>query len=574
MIDTIPKPLAALRPLMTDLDDGTYDRYQSLVGSHFQSSEFRLEIVHVQGSPGALPASVCRIKINIDRLGIPGQAVSTENRRMATADFLLRAFDIAVAESTRPNRGSQGSGSFQPLNLPQQILLRNIVDLHDHTVGIHFCISLPGSRKNRIMGKDAADMFDLELPEIVRQLQQAIKKSDRLRQHWQTVEDAEFLREQLKKLGLIGFIADGSLLPRQSGISDLPMVDAGTLFNSPAELAVEVELPHAGRVRGMGIPQGVTCVIGGGYHGKSTLLAAIARGVYPHVPGDGRERIVTVRDALLVKSEAGRVVRGTNISAFINNLPDNTDSREFFTDNASGSTSQAASVIEGLQAGSSLLLIDEDCSASNFLNRDANMRQLIPEDPITPLFDRIRELYDDHGVSVIIIAGGNSGYLAVSDNIIAMGNYQPAVMNKAAKALQLATPSKPTTAMDLIDRRFLTQDNFDPSYTAKRLGKTIPVRIKPLRKQSWVLEYGDDDIDLGIPAAIVDPDQTLAIGHALFTAREQGFSGTIEEMIEKLITIGIAHWKSPGPPRFMALPRPLEIAAAINRLRSLRVIFK
>ncbi|MBF0194364.1 MAG: ABC-ATPase domain-containing protein [Magnetococcales bacterium] len=564
--------MESLETILNGLDGGMYDSYKELLGRKFQHPNFSLEILHIQGNPGAYPASVCCIVIKKNWLEIADEAISTPTRKMATADFLVRALGIIIIEQTQHHRGSQGSGTFQNITLPQQVLQRNIVEFTQGQVRINFRISLPGSFRNKIMGKEAAEMFITELPKIVLQLREGIREREKLKLHWQTVEDAEYLREKLPEMGLVGFIADGSILPRKSGISDLPMdSNLAGVFVSPEELAAKVFLPNAGEIRGMGIKQGVTCVIGGAYHGKSTLLLAIARGVYPHIPGDGREVVVTINTALMVRSEQGRVVRGTNISAFINNLPDGHKSSSFFTDNASGSTSQAAAIVEAVQSGSKLLLIDDDSSASNLLNRDSNMRQLIPKDPITPLFDRIEELHEKHKVSLMIIAGSSSDFLGVADSVIGMHNYRPEGMTKSVKKLTLTKPVKPTTPLNITDQRILADDNFDPSYFIKRQNKTIPARIKPLRKRPWVLEYGNNDINLSQPAALVDPDQTLAIGQALFTAHKIAFAGKIEDLIESLLLIDMDGWNSTGCPLFLAQPRPLEIIAAINRLRSLRL---
>jgi predicted ABC-class ATPase len=564
--------MESLAAILNAMDGGVYDSYQDLLGRKFQHPDFRLEILHIQGNPGAKPASVCSLVVEQNWLELPDEAINTPTRQMATADFLVRAFGAIIIEKTQPHRGSQGSGSFQSLNLPQQVLQRNIVEFSHDIIRINFRISLPGSFRNKVMGSDAADMFVIEIPKILLQLREIVMEEEQLKLHWQTVEDAEFLRETLPDMGLIVFIANGSILPRKSGISDLPMdSDKAGVFVSPQELTVKVCLPNAGEMWGMGIKQGITCVIGGGFNGKSTLLLAIARGVYPHIPGDGREVVVTVNSAVMVRAEQGRVVRGTNISAFINNLPDRHDSTSFFTDNASGSTSQAAAIVEAVQAGSKLLLIDDDCSASNLLNRDSNMRHLIPDDPITPLLDRIQELHDSYKVSMVIIAGSSSDYLGVADSVIGMHNYRPEGMTKSIQGLTLTKPVKPTIAMNIADQRVLVDDNFDPSYFIKRQNKTVPARIKPLRKRPWVLEYGNNDINLNQTAALVDPDQTLAIGQALHTAHKLAFSGKVEDLIESLMLIDMDGWNSTGSPLFLAQPRPLEIVAAINRLPSLQL---
>ncbi len=387
MSSSVSKPLAAIREILLGLEAAPYGRYRSLIGSIFNSDAFTLKIIHIQGSPGAFPASLCRVDVDRRWLGLADETTDSASQQLADADFILRAFTQAVDENATPNRGSHGSGSFQCTRPGQQILARNIVYFSQDLVHIHFLISLPGSVNNRILGNVAAEMLGVELPQAIQCLRDKILEPGRLLRHRHCVEEFHCIHDQLKTRKLVAFIADGSLLPRDSGTTDLPLENSGTAFTSCAELAETIVTPNGGTLRGMGIPEGITAIIGGGFHGKSTLLSALARGVYPHIPGDGRELVITRNDAMLIASESGRVVRGIDISPFMDRLPGGADNRRFCTDNASGSTSQAASIIEAIHAGSRLLLIDEDSSAANLLNRDADMRRLIPDDPITPLLD-------------------------------------------------------------------------------------------------------------------------------------------------------------------------------------------
>ena len=564
--------MESLTTLLSSLDGAGYNVYQKLAHHLVFHEYFQFEFLHIQNSLGACPASIVGIKIDRRFLGLSAEAIANHHRRLATADYLLRELTKTGKAICKSNRGAEGSGSFQWRQPGQQILKRNIVDLQDNSIYLLLHVSLPGSGSRQILAQEAITMFGVELPAVIKQFRHNLATSTALEKQWQCVENAEFIRSSLPKLGLVAFIADGATLPRKSGISDLPMDSGSIPFLAPAELAVEMELPHGGRQRGMGIPEGVTCIIGGGFHGKSTLLAAIARGVYPHIPGDGRELVVSRDSTLMVQSEEGRIIRGTNISAFFTKLPGSVDCRNFFTDNASGSVSQAASIIEGIQAGSHLLLLDEDNSANNFLNRDMHMRRLIPEDPIIPLLDRSRELYESLAVSMVLITGGSSNFFAVADTVIAMRNYQPEVMTKTAKKLKIPPPPKYDVSMEDIQDRYLSKDNFDPIFTAKRHNKSLNKRIKSLRKRFKVLEYGENDIDLSQQVALVDRDQTMAIGQALFTARNQGISGTINNITNTLLIMDLASWHTPDHPLFLAQPRALEIAAAINRLASLRLI--
>ncbi len=577
MIDT-PLPMNALGPFLEALDGQPFQEYRKLLNQAFYHRTFVFRLVHVQGSPGAFPASVGHLILKKTGLALPDGCLSNRARRLATADYLMRAFKAGIDTHARQNRGVQGSGSFQPMALPPQVLERNTVRFDPVDVRIAFHISLPASKDNRILGRQALGMLTREMPAIVQALKASISRSAQLKAHCDVIEDWVAMQSRLPRYGLIAFIGDGAILPRQSGVCQAPLKEGAVAFQAPDQLAVEVEFPNAGRMRGLGIRPGVNVLIGGGFHGKSTLLNALAMGVYPHIPEDGRQRVVTHPDAALICAEEGRAVNGLDISGFIDNLPGHSDAKRFRTQNASGSTSEAASIIEAVLAGAKLLLIDEDSSASNFLIKDHNMRKLIPEDPITPLFDRVRELYDRYDVSTLIVAGGSSEYLGVAQHVIAMRGYLPVCMTEQARRLQLPQPTKPVQPLEISDRRRLLTGNFDPTYHARRLDKTIAVRIKPLRLQEKILEYGNAQLDLTKLIALVDPQQVRALGYALLLARKQfkdrplspsNLAAALHDRIEAE-GLEILAGKD-NRPVFLARPRRLELAGAINRLRNLRV---
>lgn len=560
------------------LDGLPYLDYQELRNQTFRLPHGLLRFVHIQGSPGAFPASVCHLALKTTDLDLDDRCFANPYRRIAAEDYFLRAFGNGVMAHARQNRGAQGSGSFQPLYLPPQVLERNVVRLNRTELRIAFHISLPGSYDNKILGRQAIHMLAQEMPAIVDAVAAAAARRKTVKRHCDVVEDMRHLQSRLTQLGLVAFVGDGAILPRQSGVSQAPLDKNAIAFHAPDALAVEVELPNAGRLRGLGIRPGVNVMIGGGFHGKSTLLHALVKGVYPHIPGDGRERVATHPDAIFICAEEGRSVHGLNISCFIDNLPGNVDAGKFRTNNASGSTSQAAAIVEAVLAGAKLLLIDEDSSATNFLIKDQNMRRLVPEDTITPLFDRVRELYDRFGVSTLIVVGGSSDYLGVAEHVLAMRHYLPEDVTDQIRHLVLPEPAPPHKPLVMEDNRRLTAGNFDPRYRVERLDKTLPARIKPLRLQENILEYGDEQLDLTKLIALVDPHQIVAVGYALLMARQdvdkRPISPTqIAEVVDRRIEqqgLGSLCPKQ-SKPLFLARPRRLELAGAINRLRSLKV---
>lgn len=568
------------REALRGMDKAAYGAYRRLNNTCIELDACALCFRHVQGSPGAMPASVCDVLLPASGFPVPGWALSNDARSTAAADFVLRSFARGVNKFARQNRGVDGSGSYQCPEMPQQILARNAVRFSPEGTSIFFRVSLPGTRSQKVPADQAEAMFFRELADILGQVKAEGCDYQRLRAHCEIVEDMRHVQARLEERGLVAFVADGSVLPRVSGVSDLPADRSVIAFRAPEAASVVLDFPNAGKVRGLGIRKGVTVVIGGGFHGKSTLLNALGKGIYPHIAGDGRERVITSINAMMACAEEGRSIQGLDISAFVDSLPIKADPRTFFTENASGSTSEAAAIVESMLAGADLLLIDEDSSATNFLIRDRHMRRLIPEDPITPLFDRVRELHADHGVSTVIAAGGSSDYLGVADQVIAMRDYVPVDMTAQARALGLPPPHRPAGPLTVGDRRTLLPGNFDPLFINERMNKKVPVRIKALRGQAReIIEYGMDLIDVRSLKGLVDPDQLAAIGYCLLLARrlEPATAGCspgdlARTLIAAVREKGLGVLQPPdSAPVFFAEIRLLELAGAINRMRSLSV---
>ncbi|KAJ1772909.1 (ABC) transporter [Coemansia sp. RSA 1843] len=291
----------------------------------------------------------------------------------------------------------------------QEVIERTSVVIDKDNIEARLTAALPASGRTIVAGL-AKNMFLETLPLLVsRTLLYESVNAQTMKELVECVEDQEYLRSQLLSKGIIGFIGDGSILPRRNGISSLPLVAQNVVpFTSPASMRVSFVLPNRGEVTGMGIPQGITLISGGGFNGKSTLLQAIELGVYNHIPGDGRELVVTLLNATKIKSEEGRFISNTDIRPFINNLPFGRDTKQFATEDASGSTSMAASIQEALESGADALLYDEDTCATNFLVRDRRMQKLVSREhePITPLVNRIREMWNVHKISSVLVIGG------------------------------------------------------------------------------------------------------------------------------------------------------------------------
>lgn len=561
-----------LRANLRRLDGRGYKAYKDIEGE-YDFGKFQFLIDYVQGDPFATPSRV-RVRVKQDAAGFPGNTYSSRSRKVALRDYITRKFSDACRRYGRGDRGTGNSGDIFIDRPGQEILERTSAFISEFEVEARFMMGLPAFGR-RIAGLHAEAMFFEELPRIVEAALffQNLEK-DELYIHIETAEDADYLREKLDSLGLLAFVAEGSVLPRASGIDPRPLTQGQVVkFESPESFRVEEEFPNRGHITGMGVPKGVTLVVGGGYHGKSTLLKALEAGVYNHIPGDGRELVVTNPHAIKIRAEDGRRIEKVNISPFIVALPFKRDTREFSTDDASGSTSQAANTIEALEAGAQVLMIDEDTSATNFMIRDHRMQELVPKDkePITPFIDKTRLLYQDHGVSTILVIGGSGDYFDVADHVICMVEYRPQDMTAEARAIaeKYKAERKPEGGDSFgdITPRIPRASSFNPQKGRK------PVKISAKGLKSIL--YGNHHIDLNAVEQLIDASQTNAIGDAIHYATKYMDGKRILKEVIDLVLEDI-HGKgldvlSSYPAGNYAAFRGLELAAAINRLRTLHI---
>ena len=422
-----------LKTILDGIDRKGYPAYKSTKGSYDFGSHV-LTIDHVQGDPFAAPSHLT-ISVKGNKSGFPKEYYGERHRRISLQDFLARRFHSIASGFDRRAAGSGKSGVISTCCPGQEILERTAIriDPESGDISCRLHVGFPANGRTINSRELIKILFD-HLPECVKKaLYFSRSFADALEKTIFLADDQAYIRQEMEKQGLCAFVADGSVLPRKSGVSDLPMKEA-VPFCSPESLKIEMKLPHKGTVQGMGIKKGVTLIVGGGYHGKSTLLKALELGVYNHIAGDGREYVITDSTAVKIRSEDGRSVHGTDISFFINNLPDGRDTKHFFSEDASGSTSQAANVIEAVESGSGLLLIDEDTCATNFMIRDALMQKVIASDkePITPFIGKIRPLAEK-GISTIMVAGSFGAYFSKADTVIQMDNYRAVDITEKAK---------------------------------------------------------------------------------------------------------------------------------------------
>ncbi|MCD2197520.1 ABC-ATPase domain-containing protein [Actinomycetospora endophytica] len=547
-----------LAATLRGLDGQSYGRYKSLTGD-WPAGDATLTIVRVQADPFAPPSRV--------RVTLPGAApeelTTTADRRRALAGFLLR----------RLRRALRGTSLHVDAGGPE-VLERSAGRVAaDGTVTIELGVPMPGP-KRRILGREAATLLGETLPDAVADLRWSVfSEHDRAAATGfvETVEDAVALRAALADRGLVAFVADGAVLPRRSGVDDRPL-EGATAFRSPESLRVTIPTPNAGDVTGLGVPEGVTLIVGGGYHGKSTLLRAIEAGVYDHQPGDGRECVVARDDAVKVRAEDGRSVVRTDVSAFVSHLPSGEPTDDFSTTNASGSTSQAASMVEAVEAGAGALLVDEDTSATNIMIRDGRMQQLIETEPLVPFVERIRPLHAERGVSSVLVMGGSGDYLEVADTVIMMDSYVASEVTGRAHEIAAQGRARVVehSGFPPVTRRVVDPSSLDP--TGRQGKRRVTARGVD------TLTFGEQDVDLAAVEQIVDRSQVAGIGRALALLGEGVLDGTVplaeglDLLDAELARGGVDALLSGGRDAIdLALPRRHEVAAALNRLRSVKV---
>lgn len=560
---------------LKQIDGKGYKAYKDITGDYI-FTDFRLIIDHAQGDPFAQPSRI-RIRIDREKSGFKYDTTKNRSRRIALCDYLTRTFHKNCKKYSKGIRGSGKSGLITIDQPAQEILERSSMIINENYLEARFFMGLPAFGR-KIDGKTAENMFIDELPVIVKNsLFMKHLDEKKVYHHIKTSEDADFLRNTLEEKRIICFIADGTLLPRRSGIDPRPMKEKNAvLFKSPPEYRVNIDLPNRGPVSGMGIPEGVTLIVGGGYHGKSTLLNAIELGIYNHIPDDGRELAVSNKNTLKIRASDGRNITHTDISPFINNLPFQKNTESFSTGNASGSTSQAASITEGIEAGANVLLLDEDTSATNFMIRDHRMQQLVAkkDEPITPFIDKVKQLYNELGISTILVIGGSGDYFSVSDHVIQMTEYLPTDVtgpaHEIAKKMVSGRIDEGTANFGEIGRRIPHKKGFNPFRENNRL-KIEPDGVRGIL-------FGRVTVDLGDIEQLVETSQTRAIGYAIYYATKyMDGEKTLFEIVDQTLKDIDLKGLDILPPYLtgdLSCFRRIELAAAINRMRTLQVTQK
>lgn len=562
-----------LMVLLRRIDHKGYPAYKETKGA-YQFAGYVLDIEHVQGDPFASPSKIKLIVAGKDA-GLPKELYDKKHKRIAVQDYLLRQFGKRLSKVSFTAHGSGKSGLMSVSRCSQEVLERSGCEIKetDGSVIVRMEIGFPANGRTINAGELIKILFMLLPDAVTNELMFRNIHKGNIRKAAELAENQNYIRMELKKRDLAAFVADGAILPRESGISQKPMRNA-VPFQSPESMKVVFELPNGEKLSGMGIKRGITLIVGGGYHGKSTLLEALERGVYDHIAQDGREYVITDATAVKLRAEDGRCITGTDISMFIKNLPNKVNTECFYTEDASGSTSQAANVIEAVEAGSEVLLIDEDTSATNFMIRDELMQLVVTKDrePITPYIDRIRELYHRFGISTILVVGSSGAYFKKADAIIQMDEYRAYDITDAAKEQAQAYEGEGKTQMQSADvslpdfhRCMLPNKSFYDDRTKIRVNGSESVSVNK------------NTIDMRAVEQLIDAEQLRALGYICKHMNETVFNGktTLQSAVEKVETAleknGFVSVCGKMVPCDLAMPRKQEIFACIDRCRNMKM---
>lgn len=566
------KTSADLKKQLSSLNNKSYSLYKSISGGYL-FKDYILSIDHVQGDPFASPSSI-RIIINQNVSRFPSELFNKKYKKIALEDYITRLFYTNIFKFASKGSGSGKSGIIQISKCGQEILERTAVLVDEKEIQVRFKVGFP-ARGRSILSSELEKILFEYLPKIIdNSLKYDNLDKIEIKSAIDLSEDQHYIRNKLKELNLVAFVANGSNLPRESGVSDKPLKNS-IKFKSPSSLQIELDLPNKGKIIGMGIKKGITLIVGGGYHGKSTLLKALELGVYNHIIGDGREYVITDDSAIKIKSEDGRSIKDTDISLFINNLPNGKNTKKFNSENASGSTSQAANIIEGIEADTSLFLIDEDTSATNFMIRDKLMQKLVSKnkEPITPFIDVIEDLYTQLDISTILVVGSCGDYFNVADCVIQMDEYE---------AKDVTSIAKDISSNFISEERKINQNRISIDFDRKIKKGTISadhkgnVKIKSIGTDSLCINK--DIIDLKSLEQIIDAEQVNSLGYIMKFAEDkiinnnktlQGVVDDIFDFINKngLINVSSTSYGNGN----LSMPRKQEIISCFNRYRNLKL---
>ena len=565
--------------LMAELDGQPFSEYKQLVGD-FDFSRYVLKCtkINLTGDEEEHPVFSVRIPQTIAE--VPQYLFDTPVRRTAMEDLLLRRLSSNIESIANYDHNGVARRHIHAASPNQKILPRNAVQLTKEYIELYVQITLPvrhmvieGESVISIDGEMVQRIFFDDLPEIIsNSILYCNIDTDEADRFVNSMEDSDRLRQHLGASGQISFLAEGALPSRVAG-SDSPDYERHSAVEIDEDLIEEVEVPHGGTVRGLGIPNGLTLILGESNSGRVDLTDAIAQGIYNHIPGDGRESIVTVADAVSIRSEVGRPVQQVDISAFATALPDGGNPESYSTPSAGSFTSQAASTVEVLEAGARVLVFDEHSSSSTFLSADTRVSPLLGDSSRNTLAARARQMVDELGISMVV-AGSSlvAEFIPIADKILKVEDFRITDITEEAKALEIV-PSA------------VANDNVNIGSMLSRSRWIMPSSIDPgIGREDLViyaddpdfLQFGRSTIDLEAIKQIAAADQARAIGYVLYHAKlrymDEGYPmREILDLVDRDLSNEGLNTLARDLRGDLARPRRYEVAAALNRLPAFRV---
>lgn len=551
-----------LKNILQDINGEDYQSYKSIEGE-FLFNDFILYVDHVQDSPSSPPSKI-RVKISQELALFPKDTYSNRSREIALRDFITRRFYDSIQSSQ--------TTAFISIDCPgQEILEKTTAFVDESFVELRFDINLP-SLDDKVASNLLEEIFFIKLPEILNNsiIYKNLEK-EALYQHIETSEDADFLRNELENLRLIAFVAEHSILPRNSSTSSLPMESNEAVpFESPNNLKMDVELPNKGQITGMGLPRGITLIVGEKDQGKSTLLKAIEMGIYNHIPGDGREFVVSNPNSVQIVAEEGRSIKNVDISSFISSHASGNDTHSYSTENASADISQAANVIEAVELGADVLLIDQDSSADNFLIPSpalSNSNDKLNEG-FTTYVNQARNIFNGYMVSSILVIDSSENYFDIADFAIQMKDYKAYDIELEESQF---TDQNRVTNSDIffgnIPERIPIVESLDLEIQEREM------KISP--NENKCIQFGSTIVNLNYLDQLISISQIKAIFETITYAKKYMDGNKSLRQVTSLVMLDIGRSGldalNPMLSGEYAEFRKIELAAVINRIQSLKV---
>lgn len=558
--------------LLGELDGRDFSEYNRIIGD-YDFSRYVLKVTRVP-TDASEPGTLFLLRVPSHVAGFPAHLHQTPIRRTALEDLLVRKMSAAIeASSAYDEDGVSRKRLFLPKPGPQ-ILPRSALLITEDYVEARVHVNLP-VRRGRIHGEEARHVFFETLPAVVNaSLIYCNLDEQEAVAFVRLMEDADALRQMLPTRGWVAFVGEGALLARR-GPDGRAARTGGRPLAISAELWTEVELPNQGRIRGLGIPAGITVVVGDEYSGRVEFLKAIAAGIYNHIPGDGREYVISAPDAVYIAADPGRCIRRVDLGAFIRGDNPGREGSIYSTDDADPCASQMAAMAEALEVGSRVLLFDESDSGTAFLASDSRLDEIAGAGKrgILPLCAAAREMADHRGVSFVV--GGRSSiaeWIPIADTVLRIENFTVSDVTKEAKRLEIRrTDDKPNP--EAVARLFECSRHVVPSSLDPSSGRHDAIVGA---ESIYHLRFGKSVVDLQRVCQLADISQTETIGLILYYAksrylREARSIREIMDLVDRDLSTEGLDCLTRDLRCDLARPRRFEIAAALNRLASLRI---